>query len=285
MTLRTATAADLPALQQLSDGAGWNQREEDWRLFLEAPCRIFAACSGDRIVGSSAVMCYGSDLAWIAMILVHPDFRGMGLGGRLTDAAMAASASCTHVGLDATPAGRPLYEKRGFVATHEVLRMECACLPPLDAASFTDKAMMLEDALFKKVLILDKAVFGTSRVGLLATLRHQSPRFARGMVRDGRLAAYHFMRRGRLFRHIGPVVCASDVNRTHSLSAALCGLEGEPVLVDIFADAAGVRAQLEGLGFRVQRPITRMFLLRDGRLPPPGATIGEQLAIAGPDLG
>ena len=105
---------DLGAAVGLSVGAGWNQTADDWQmLFRLAPDGCFSAEADDRIVGSAIGIDYGS-YGWIAMMLVEPAYRGRGVGGALLEAAMGAIRAELPIRLDATPLGRPLYQRHGF---------------------------------------------------------------------------------------------------------------------------------------------------------------------------
>src|SRR5438309_10731223 len=82
-------------------------------LLQLAPAGAFAALSDARIVGTAIGIDYGG-FAWIAMMLVDPAYRGRGVGRRLLEAAMDAVPSNLPIRLDATPLGRPLYQRLGF---------------------------------------------------------------------------------------------------------------------------------------------------------------------------
>src|SRR5262245_50897458 len=116
--IRLLTPADLPALLQLSLLTKWNQTEQDWlRLMDLAPESCFGIESRGQIVASTTLLCYGRDLAWVGMVLTHPEHRGNNFASRLMrqalDWANAERIEC--VKLDATEMGRPIYEKLGFV--------------------------------------------------------------------------------------------------------------------------------------------------------------------------
>ena len=97
------TARHIPAGMGLCTSAGWNQLEEDWRFFLESPgSGAFLAELGGRPVGTAAFVRY-EGLAWIAMMLVDPAERGMGIGTQLFKKALEAVDDAPCVGLDATP--------------------------------------------------------------------------------------------------------------------------------------------------------------------------------------
>ena len=112
--IRLLAADDLDEAFGLSTAAGWNQRLADWRMLLQlAPAGSFAAVASGRIIGTAIGIDYGA-FGWIAMMLVDPGWRGRGVGARLLESAMGAVPPETPIRLDATPLGRPLYQRYGF---------------------------------------------------------------------------------------------------------------------------------------------------------------------------
>src|SRR4029450_2866693 len=85
--------------------------------------RFVAAVRGDRLLGTGGATCYGNRLAWVCMILVDEEERGQGLGSRIVAAGPRRVAGMETVGLDATPSGRPVYERLGFTAASELVRV------------------------------------------------------------------------------------------------------------------------------------------------------------------
>jgi len=121
--LTTSHVADAFTLSSL---AGWNQTLEDWQMLL----RLSDACYGieldGQLVATATLVCYGQTLAWLGMVLTHPDFRRRGFARTLVDHALrhAKSLEIETVGLDATPDGQPLYETFGFHPIERVERWE-----------------------------------------------------------------------------------------------------------------------------------------------------------------
>jgi predicted N-acetyltransferase YhbS len=126
--LRRMTEADLPGADELRRLAGWNQTAEEWRRSLSLePEGCFVALQDGKVAGTVTTITYGRALAWIGMMLVHPDHRGRGIGTGLMQQALKylqdRGVKC--IKLDATPAGQPLYEKPFVVevfVSHHVKR-------------------------------------------------------------------------------------------------------------------------------------------------------------------
>lgn len=96
--------------------AEWPSREA-WRIEeASRRSRWLAARDPDgRLVGIARVLDDGGLYATVWDLLVHPDWRGRGIGTRLMELALEACRDRRLVALVATPMARPLYERLGFV--------------------------------------------------------------------------------------------------------------------------------------------------------------------------
>lgn len=267
---RPATLDDLPAAAALSARIGWNQTPADWRIFLEQGA-VRALADGDAqcLAATAAVLPHGPDLAWISMVLVRPDRRREGLATALMRWAIAELGGTACIALDATPAGREVYRRLGFVDVFSFTRWH---LPAgLRALPTTTRPITPGD--WPALLALDEAAFGAPREALLRRLAARQPAAAlttpdqRGFV---------LAREGRTAPQIGPVV-APDAQTALALVAAAQQALSMPALIDLH-DAASEVATL--LGATAQRPFTRMAL---GNAPPGDPR--QNFVLAGPEFG
>src|SRR5260370_37184294 len=105
-------------------------------MLLElAPDRCLGIEAEGRLVATTTLLCYQRRLAWIGMVLTHPNYRGRGFARRLISAALdrADSPGVETVTLGATEQGRPLYEGFGFWAEQPSERWSRSALPTLHA--------------------------------------------------------------------------------------------------------------------------------------------------------
>ena len=106
-------AAELSDAEALVREAGWNQVAADWEIFRTLGT-VHTARDGGRVVATAATLPYGT-FAWISMVLVLPEYRQRGLGTQLLARCVKALDGEGRVPvLDATPAGRPIYQTMGF---------------------------------------------------------------------------------------------------------------------------------------------------------------------------
>jgi hypothetical protein len=276
--IRELTGDDVQSAFTLSSTAGWNQRPEDWRTLLGlAPHGSFTAIVDGRLVGTAIGINYRA-FGWIAMMLVDPAYRGRGLGGRLLEAAMQAVPSNLPIRLDATPLGRPLYERYGFVEETALTRMVAHTAGGFRAA---ERADALGPADLGQILDEDARVFGADRRSVFDWSLTDAP-YAR-IVRDGdRVAGYSFGRRGRLFDQVGPVIARNDDIARTLVSAAIAEVRDRAVAIDAYDRHERFSEWLRSMGFHAERPLFRMS--RGAWTSPPSAGL-QEYSIFGPDFG
>jgi GNAT superfamily N-acetyltransferase len=280
LLLRDMTAADIPAGLRLCRASGWNQLENDWRVFLEwNPSMCRAVERTGSLVGTVAALRFGDCFSWLSMVLVHPSERGGGIGTRLLDHALTMlSGQC--VRLDATPLGQPIYARNGFHEEYPLSRMtasvECAAVPVVPR---NIRPMHEQD--LAAVFAYDRAAFGADRSPLLQTMFHLESTYAwiAGGAED--IQGYCFGRPGFLYQQIGPVVAASQQIASNLISACLTSQGGRKFCMDVPHFDPEWLASLEQMGFSTVRSFVRMCR---GENKCPGMP-AHMYAIAGPEFG
>src|SRR5712671_5450931 len=125
MRIRVMTEQDIPAGLRLNTLSGWNQTSADWERFLvTSPRGCFVMEDSNNVVGTAATICYENRFAWVGMVLVDPEYRKQGIGTQLLNKTIEHldHANISTIKLDATPLGKPLYAKLGFVNEFELER-------------------------------------------------------------------------------------------------------------------------------------------------------------------
>ena len=260
--IRPLAFEELDEALRLSTIVGWNQQLDDWRLLLRlAPEGAFAAVIDGRIVGTAIGIDYGG-FAWIAMMLVDPAYRRCGLGARLLDVALGAVPANRPIRLDATPLGRPLYQKYGFEDEATLSRLvidgSSTRVVSAEAPAGSRAVSPLTASDLAIVIERDRETFGGMREAVLDWAFHGAAQYAH-VVRSGDgLTHYCLGRRGRLFDQIGPVVAGHDDIAEALVSAALAAAGDRRVAVDAFDARTIFTAALRRRGFSVERPLFRM---------------------------
>jgi GNAT superfamily N-acetyltransferase len=277
--LRAMTTQDITGGLGLCRASGWNQLEEDWRLFLDSPGSGGLLIERDgNVLGTGAYMRYDS-LGWIAMMLVDPAERGAGLGAQLLAGALAALADAPCTGLDATPFGEPLYRRFGFVEDYRLARTKAV----IDSTRFPDpvgEARRMVKSDLAAVCRWDREVFGADRSRLLAALFDRAPECAWMADDAAGVKGYTFGRPGCLYHQLGPVVAADAATARNMVSNCLSRLGGRAFAIDVPLLDTEWLDFLKSAGFVEERRFTRMFLR--GHVHP--GIPARQYAICGPEF-
>jgi ribosomal protein S18 acetylase RimI-like enzyme len=214
------------------------------------------------------------------MVLVEPESRGRGLGTALLEHGLAAVADVPVVGLDATPLGRPLYEKLGFVTAGTLTRLERLSQAPVSADGVTGVRPATAGDL-AAIARIDARTTGLDRRALLAWLLEGAPDLA--WVHEGPAGIDGVLlgRPGHQFTQLGPVMSPSTGVALGLLRTCLSAAAPPAVVIDSTSGHASWHDGLEALGFTAQRPFTRMYR-GEGR---PVTDTARLFAIVGPEFG
>lgn len=284
-TIRPLTPADLPAALRLSASASWNQNRSDWHSMLELG-RGWGIDAIDpegltQLAASIIVLPYGEHLAWTSMVLVLPAFQRRGYAQQLLRFVLPTLAAQGRAAvLDATPAGHAVYLQQGFQDTWTFARYRREMNAPPVGQTDGPPTRALCDSDWPAIEAMDAPAFGASRLPLLRTLARRLPQAARVVEQGGRLRGFALGRDGREACQIGPLLAEDDATAKSLLHDALRPLHAA-VYVDLLDRRRRLLPWLEGLGFVLQRPFTRMV---HGTRTAPGNPSTIVLA-AGPELG
>ncbi len=253
--VRTMREDDLPEADKLRAVAGWNQMPTDWlRILRYQPDGCFVATIGDALVGTVTTTSYPHDvpsgepvpLAWIGMMLVHPDHRRKGIGSALMQRALeylnATGVEC--IKLDATPVGEPVYTRLGFQQEWRFHRWQ--------KSSDESPATVLPSSPRTLSSELDLAAFGVDRGHWLKMLAADSAVVVTdngfGMLRTGRVATY-----------LGPITADGPDAAADIVDTLLNSVHG-PVVWDMPSPNTAGEQLARSRGFEPVRDLTRMWL-------------------------
>jgi GNAT superfamily N-acetyltransferase len=294
---RDLTPDDIPAGLRLCRIAGWNQLSADWELFLRlSPRGCRAAVQDGKVVGTVTTVNYENRFAWVGMVLVDPETRGQGVGTQLLQEAMSILRGIPSIRLDATPQGRPVYQRLGFEDEYGLCRMQRAEITVADGPrelsprplpstlrqteEFSVRPMKAEDLV--TIGEADRGIFGADRHEILQWALQQSPEYAWIALSSAGLEGYCFGRHGFNFDQIGPVHSRRELVAQRLVTACLSSVQsGIRVIVDPLLHSPSWPEWLRQASFVYQRPFTRMAL---GRNRHPG--VPEKMwTMFGPEFG
>ena len=120
--LREEEIGDIVAL---SSYIGWDYSREEIETIFNAGIVYGVWNERKKLIASAAIILYGEKVASIGMVIVHPDYKGRGIGKAITHSCMNSVSARTSIMLIATDEGKPLYEKLGFRAVSYISKYIC----------------------------------------------------------------------------------------------------------------------------------------------------------------
>ena len=276
---------DAEAAVVLSQEANWNQTEEDWRLMITTGDAVGVRNEEGRLIATGLSLPQGPDIAWLSMILVTADYQRQNIASRVMTHLIAKVQADGQVpGLDATPAGKSVYQPLGFLPVYELSRWQ-ASEPGWAAPAAVPGGMTVEPATMDDlgdILAYDGPCFGGDRRDVIAHLLQRCPEQALLARHDAdrSLAGFVLARDGRENLQVGPVVADNEQIAIDLLDRVFGSLDSA-IYIDVPDRQELLSAWLKSRGFTVQRPFTRMLV---GRTDP--FDLPQQIfAISGPELG
>jgi GNAT superfamily N-acetyltransferase len=261
MRLRAMTMQDVAAGVRLNQMAGWNQTASDWQRFLNvSPCGCFVAELDGHVSGTVVTLSFQNRFAWIGMVLVDPPYRGRGIGTDLLKRAIRYldDEKIATLKLDATPQGKPLYQKLGFVPEYEIERWTLR-RPATDVPNSFASGELASAPLLSSILDADQEVFGADRSFLLESLHRDAPDLTLGVWDSNVLRGYALGRRGLFADHLGPWMAPDSPAATTLLERFLARSSRETIVVDCLKSNHSAVELLRSCGFTYSRPLTRMY--------------------------
>ncbi|WNI23654.1 GNAT family N-acetyltransferase [Streptomyces sp. ITFR-16] len=264
LPVRRLTRDDLVPCADLSEDRGWPRDEHRWGLLLTAS-RAYGIDDpeGKGLMATCVVTSYGSRMAAIGMLLVAERHSGRGIARHLMDRVIESTGGVP-LGLYATAAGRPLYEKLGFTAVGATERVGGpfrATAGPggpgaADRPGLTVRPASAGD--LQAMLRLDAEALGLDRTALLARL----PAFAdhlRVAEEGGELVGYAALWPSAESHVVGPLV-AGDTATAKLLVTSLAGATDRPLRVDVDARHTELLDWFKACGLRSGSATTVMRL-------------------------
>jgi hypothetical protein len=253
----------------LKEQNGWNQIPADWQRFLVMePDGCFLAGWNSHAVGTAFTVVF-EKVAWVAMVLVDEPFRKKGIGRELMEHILdyLEIKKVASIRLDATPLGRPVYEKLGFLPEYSL----CRFAGNLPYGPVVDGVQGAGPSDFEDILGLDRQVTGTDRRKMFSCFFKEHADEIR-IVRDGgTLLGFSYARPGSRAWQIGPILGESkaaqllfaDIVNRHGGRAVFLDIPEQNRLAQEWAQQAGLRIQRQllrmGKGPRISENLQRFW--------------------------
>ncbi|MFD3448919.1 GNAT family N-acetyltransferase [Microbacteriaceae bacterium 4G12] len=273
ISLKALNKLDIEKIVNLSHSVGWDYDQHEIQTVLDSGNIYGHINEHDELLSSAAIIPYGQDLASIGMVIVNPQYRGLGLGKSVVEACINSITSNTPIMLISTDEGKPMYEKLGFQTVSSVHKYLCdhyitptsSCLHnQYDIGFYQDKD-------FPQIKQLDQEAVGPNREDFLKHRIRQSKRSLVARGTNGDIVGFGLSIQTPANLILGPIVALNDQVATlliHSLSKNHSGR----LRIDISQGKESFIQDLENIGFqKISQP--PVMLLHADKLPPRNNTL------------
>lgn len=273
--IRPVSADEFRTAIDWAADEGWNPGLDDLAPFHGAdPIGFIMGFLDNAPVSSISVVKYPDNFGFLGFYIVHPDYRGAGLGIQTWDAGMSYLAGCT-VGLDGVVQQQENYRKSGFVLAGRNIRHTGRAAPlGANAGSLEIRSVVTND--IAAAVDFDARHFPVRRETFISSwiMPGSSPsRDSLIAVRDGEIAGSITVRACRAGYKIGPLFADDEETAMALFDSGIAKLpentdvsldtpEDNPRAVDI-ARRAGLEPVFETArmyrGERPDLPLERIF--------------------------
>lgn len=234
----------------LSSYIGWDYNREEIETIFDSGIVYGVWNERKKLIASAAIILYGEALASIGMVIVHPDYKGRGIGKVITNSCMNSVSARTPIMLIATDEGKPLYKKIGFRVVSYVSKYICNSYNANHKCAEAEEYMMgYKEEDLEGIIKIDEGAFGTSRNEFLKQRIMQSDQCV--VVKDTKenVVGYGISIQTPENKIIGPIVAKNDAMAMRIVHALARGHNGK-LRMDVPEGKDNFLKELEIAGFK-----------------------------------
>ncbi|MED0874100.1 GNAT family N-acetyltransferase [Bacillus mobilis] len=234
----------------LSSCIGWDYNREEIATIFDTGIVYGVWNKRKELIASTATILYGEKLASIGMVIVHPNYKGSGIGKAITNACINSVAAQTPIMLIATDEGKPLYEKLGFRVVSYVSKYICNSYNAnYHSVGNEEYIMNYEECDLENIIKIDEYAFGTNRKVFLTKRIIQSEQCIVVKDKEQNVLGYGLSIQTPENKIIGPVVARNDAMAMRIVHYLAREHHGK-LRIDVPEGKNGFMKELEITGFQ-----------------------------------
>jgi len=213
---------------------GWNPGKDDFDVFWKTdPDGFYGFYFDDQLIAGGTIISYNDEYGFMGLFIVHPDYRGIGIGKKLwhlrKNLLIKRLKNGATIGMDGVIEMQPFYEKGGFHIAFRDERYECVGQNALISNSIS--TIQLND--FDNILHYDIKCFGFKRLAFLKNWLNIPNSKSFKYMESSNLKGYAVIRKVHSGYKIGPLFADNTEIAEELFKACLKNAIGKLVYIDI----------------------------------------------------
>ncbi|MBQ4838040.1 GNAT family N-acetyltransferase [Pseudoalteromonas luteoviolacea] len=283
--IRTMHKSEVDIAINWAAQEGWNPGDCDASSYYSAdPNGFLIGLLNNQPIAVISAIKYGTTFGFIGFYIVKPEFRGLGYGYQIWQAAMTYLSGC-NVGLDGVVTQQDNYRKSGFELAYRNIRYEgvletshymCQSQPDSGTICEVDEDL-IED--------YESQFFPAQRTRFNHQWRAQANACALNLKKGDKICGYGVIRACQTGYKIGPLYADCAQNAKALVLALVSEVEKSiagpvTVFIDMPEQNSAAMAVAESLGMSVAFETARMYTGKFPDLP-----IGQTFGVASFEIG
>lgn len=234
LSIRKMQREELNTLVDWAADEGWNPGLSDADIFWATdPGSFIAAELSGQLIGGGSIASYGGQYGFMGFFIIHPDFRGRGLGRQLWNERLrrliGRLEKPVSIGMDGVFDMQAFYAKGGFEFAVRDLRFEGWG----ESYPTADDVVDINDIPFEMLDRYDRQHFPAARRSFLKLWIDQPGVIAKAVMQDQQLSGYAVMRPCQTGFKIGPLFAADATTADKLFRALVTHIPDQPVFIDV----------------------------------------------------
>lgn len=213
---------------------GWNPGDNDFDVFWKTdPNGFYGFYHLNKLIAGGAIVSYNQDFGFMGLFIVHPEYRGLGIGNKLwhlrKERLIKRLKEGASIGMDGVVAMQSFYEKGGFKIAYKEERYERIG----EKFNVNSAISKIEDTDFEKIANYDVNCFGFRRKTFLKSWLSLPNSNSFKFTEKESIKGFAVIRKVHIGHKIGPLFADNYEVAEALYKACLNAAPSEPVYLDI----------------------------------------------------